>query len=1007
MAKKFGGFTPEQMGKIIPEMQGMQADEQAKFLAATPGAAARVGKMGEVAMKRIGMQEGGLPSNAGLETSKTEYAAAQKALQAAKDAQAANPEDDTLVEAVKTAQSALTLSKENYNSSMDQYKTTEVPTSAEVVSAGINDPTSLVTNTETASTTMSDDQLIDPTKGQLTGDDPTADGVTTTAPTDVAAPTTTDPASYDPTLSTDGVTEAVEGFTGATGEVSKEVKAQEGVISEGGIADTTNKVDESRIKEADAGTRDVQDKELTVAATLGDDIPEAKAGTLDKDIDLAGDTTFKSNTPTADPKDLYELDTTESATMTATTVEDASKVDTYPTTDAAVSGFKSLVDAAQGTVGSEELVNAKDIVATAKAVEAVAATMDVLNEEAVAKAAQGTFSQAMLAKASLGSVPAQSTVSGQMEKLMQQFNNGTPTWAAGAMRAANAAMAARGLSGSSMASAAIVQAMMESAIPIAQADAAVFERMNIKNMDNRQQVSLSNAAAQQGLTLQNLSNSQAAAMANSTNAFSLQGANLSNQQAVVLANAQLKAGLQEQVLNIDTQVSLTNAAKYAERNNLNLNNSQQAMLQRSSENLSVEMANLSNTQQTALSALQVKAAMMGQELTNDQQMAVLKSTQSFEAAKFDASSKQQAFLQDAAAQAALEGKALDARQQTQLFNVSAMLEERKIELNNEQQTKLFNTTNKVAVDMEEMSNRQQTALANVQIEATLRGQELSNKQQAAVLNAEKFAEANNLTYTTEAQMSLANSQMMQTIGLTEMSANNAAALQNAATLASMDMANLDNRQQAQVENAKAFLQLDMANLNNEQEASVFKMQSVVNSMLSDTAATNASAQFNATNKQQTDQFFANLTSTISMFNSEQTTSVNMANTSETNAINKFNSELTSMRDQFNAGNSLVVEQANTNWFKTVATNDTAALNEGYRADAAAANSMTNEAFNAVMQETRDLMSFAWQTENNNADRAVSIAVAKLSSEDAAAAASASKKSGLWGAIGSIGAAMFR
>ena len=33
MAKRFGGFTPEQMGKIIPEMQGMQADEQAKFLA--------------------------------------------------------------------------------------------------------------------------------------------------------------------------------------------------------------------------------------------------------------------------------------------------------------------------------------------------------------------------------------------------------------------------------------------------------------------------------------------------------------------------------------------------------------------------------------------------------------------------------------------------------------------------------------------------------------------------------------------------------------------------------------------------------------------------------------------------------------------------------------------------------------------------------------------------------------------------------------------------------------
>ena len=35
-------------------------------------------------------------------------------------------------------------------------------------------------------------------------------------------------------------------------------------------------------------------------------------------------------------------------------------------------------------------------------------------------------------------------------------------------------------------------------------------------------------------------------------------------------------------------------------------------------NLEIEMANLSNAQQTALSNLQVKASMMGQELTNEQ-----------------------------------------------------------------------------------------------------------------------------------------------------------------------------------------------------------------------------------------------------------------------------------------------------------------------------------------------------------------------------------------------------
>ena len=32
MAMKFGGFTPEQMGKIIPEMQGMQAQPMHRLL---------------------------------------------------------------------------------------------------------------------------------------------------------------------------------------------------------------------------------------------------------------------------------------------------------------------------------------------------------------------------------------------------------------------------------------------------------------------------------------------------------------------------------------------------------------------------------------------------------------------------------------------------------------------------------------------------------------------------------------------------------------------------------------------------------------------------------------------------------------------------------------------------------------------------------------------------------------------------------------------------------------
>jgi hypothetical protein len=60
-----------------------------------------------------------------------------------------------------------------------------------------------------------------------------------------------------------------------------------------------------------------------------------------------------------------------------------------------------------------------------------------------------------------------------------------------------------------------------------------------------------------------------------------------------------------------------------------------------------------------------------------------------------------------------------------------------------------------------------------------------------------------------------------------------------------------------------------------------------------------------------------------------------------------------------------------------------------------------------MQETRDMMQYAWTSEENDANRAVQLAIAKLSSEDAKTAAAASKTEGMWGAFGSFAAAVWR
>ena len=92
---------------------------------------------------------------------------------------------------------------------------------------------------------------------------------------------------------------------------------------------------------------------------------------------------------------------------------------------------------------------------------------------------------------------------------------------------------------------------------------------------------------------------------------------------------------------------------------------------------------------------------------------------------------------------------------------------------------------------------------------------------------------------------------------------------DAATYKDMIFQNLSNRQQAMITNAQNYFQRDMANLNNRQQASITNAQIKQQSLLSDQAAVNASKQFNATNKQQTDQFFASLNANIQESNAKR------------------------------------------------------------------------------------------------------------------------------------------
>ena len=315
-------------------------------------------------------------------------------------------------------------------------------------------------------------------------------------------------------------------------------------------------------------------------------------------------------------------------------------------------------------------------------------------------------------------------------------------------------------------------------------------------------------------------------------------------------------------------------------------------------------------------------------------------------------------------------------------------------------------------ELQNLSNRQQTAMFAAQQRAEFLGLKFNQDFQTKVANAAKISDIANMNFTAEQQIALENARMAQTVDLTNLNAKNAKIMADAASMTQLDMTNLNNRQQAQVQNAQAFLQMDMTNLNNEQATNMFKAQSIVNSMFSDQAAENAAKQFNASSENQVNQFFADLGARVSLANAEQSNVMERFNAGEVNAISQFNTQLAEQRNQFNAANNLVIAQANAQWAQTTTTTENAAQNEANRLNAQRQNEFTALGYNTTIQQYRDLMSYAWKTGDNDAQRGVSLAIAKLQADSAkyaadvaassnAAATAAQKTNTMWTAIGAF------
>ena len=291
------------------------------------------------------------------------------------------------------------------------------------------------------------------------------------------------------------------------------------------------------------------------------------------------------------------------------------------------------------------------------------------------------------------------TVQGQLEGLMQQFEGGdTPAWAAGAMRNAMGAMAARGLGASSLAGQAAVQAAMESALPIAQADAQTQAKFESQNLSNRQQRAMLAAQQRAQFIGQEFDQAFQSRVMNASKISDVANMNFTAEQQVALENSRAANSMNLANLSNRQASVMAEAAAIANMDMANLNNRQQAAVMNAQSFLQMDMANLSNKQQTELFQAQQRV----QSLFNDQ--AAMNA-----AAQFNASSQNQTdqFFANLASQTS-QFNASQANAQSQ-FNAGQtnVIERFNTEINNQREQ--FNASNRLVIDQANATWRREIA----------------------------------------------------------------------------------------------------------------------------------------------------------------------------------------------------------------------------------------------------------------------------------------------------------
>ena len=294
------------------------------------------------------------------------------------------------------------------------------------------------------------------------------------------------------------------------------------------------------------------------------------------------------------------------------------------------------------------------------------------------------------------------TTAFQLKTLTEGFDlKNPPPYAAAAIEAVQAEMASRGLSASSVAGQALIDAALRSAIPIASSDAQTFAKFEERNLSNRQERAMLAAEQRAAFIGQEFDQQFQARVLNSARIGDIADKNFTAEQNIAMENSRAVNTMNLNNLSNEQALVLAEAAALTGLDTTNLNNRQQAAVQNAASFLGIDMQNVSNQQQMDLFKAQQR---IGSLFTD--QAALNASSQ------FNASSQNQVdqFFNSLANSASQFNAAQKNGQNQQNAGREDAMERFQEDINNQRDQ--FNAQNRLIIDQSNVNWRRQIGTAD-------------------------------------------------------------------------------------------------------------------------------------------------------------------------------------------------------------------------------------------------------------------------------------------------------